>query len=82
MTRWLRRLLRIAESEQEQEHRISLPGLEIAFNHTTRTVFMVDQTGAEDTEGLLALEKCLKAQGWFIHCVVVEAITPAPIKKE
>jgi hypothetical protein len=27
-----------------EEHRISLPGLDVAFNHTTKTVFVIDQT--------------------------------------
>jgi hypothetical protein len=71
-------------SEAPEEHHISLPGLELAFNHATKTVMMVDQTGEPDTVSLHALGAWLTKQGWFLHCVVVEApeepITPEPIR--
>jgi hypothetical protein len=54
-----------------EEHHIVLPGLDIAFNHTTRTVFIVDQTGGTDAVALQELENWLSAQGYFLHGVSV-----------
>jgi len=58
-------------ADAPEEHRIALPGLELAFNHQTRTVFLIDQTGAENTDALQGLEKHLRERGWYLHAVVV-----------
>ena len=58
-------------TDAPEEHLISLPGLSIAFNHTLKIVFVVDQTGTQDMTTLRELEDYLKAQGYFMHCTVV-----------
>ncbi len=55
-----------------EEHHIVMPGLEISFNHATRTVFVIDQTGSVDTVALSELEDWYKSKGWFMHAVMVE----------
>ena len=64
-----------------EEHRISMPGLDLSFNHETHTVFVVDQTGTKDTISLQMLEKWYKDRGWFMHCVVVAPPTDDEFKK-
>lgn len=54
-----------------EEHTIALPGLSIAFNHTLKIVFVVDQTGTQDLTSLKKLEDHLNQLGYFMHCVVV-----------
>jgi hypothetical protein len=67
-----------------EEHHIILPGIDIAFNHTTKTAYMIDQTGAAEVglEGLRDLELWLKDQGWFLHCVSLKAPTKQEPKTE
>ncbi len=59
-----------------EEHHVVLTGLEIAMVHGIHTVFMIDQTGAADTNALADLEAWLKTQGYFLHCVSVKASPP------
>jgi hypothetical protein len=60
-----------AAIDSAEEHKISLPGLDIAFNHTLKIVFVVDQTGNNDSFVLSELEKWVDANGWFMHAIVV-----------
>lgn len=57
--------------DAEQEHQISLPGIDIAFHHATHTAFAIDQTGTTDLTALAALDEWFKARGWFLHLVAV-----------
>lgn len=63
-------------TDATEEHRISLPNLEIAINHTLKVVFIVDQTGDRSTTILEDLDSHLFLQGYHLHCVRVEAPTP------
>lgn len=55
-----------------EEHKIELPGLSLAFNHTLKLVLLVDQTGTTDTQALKELEAWINSAGYFLHCVQVE----------
>lgn len=55
-----------------EEHRITLPGLDISFNHSTKTVWIVDQTGGIDNFAIKELEKWFTARGYFMHYVLVQ----------
>jgi len=55
-----------------EEHRISMPGIDVSFNHETKTVFIIDQTGAKDTQAFVELEGWYRSKGWFLHCVLVQ----------
>ena len=59
-----------------QEHQISLPGIDIAFNHTTQTVYMLDQTGATDVDSLRDLDEWFQKIGYHLHCIKITP--PAP----
>lgn len=57
--------------DADEEHKIILPGIDIAISHTLKLVIMVDQTGGQDNAALKDLESYLKEKGYFLHCVVV-----------
>ena len=63
--------------DSPEEHRISLPGLDIAINHTLKLVFIVDQTGGVNNDALESLETDLFIKGYHLHCVVVAPPTQA-----
>ena len=65
-------------AEAPEEHRISMPGLEIAITHTLKIVWVVDQTGSTDSYALEMLEKRVNEMGYFMHCVSVLPEVPAP----
>jgi len=56
-----------------QESQITLGSgmIEVAFNHTTKTVFILDQSGTGDVEALQDLLAWYRNQGWFLHAVTV-----------
>lgn len=68
-----------SQESAAEEHRIMLPGIDLAFNHETRTVFMVDQTGGNDLSALEALEKWFLKRGWYLHCVKVAVENEKPL---
>lgn len=57
-----------------EEHHITLPGMDISFNHTTKTVWIVDQAGTSQF-AMDTLEAWLSEKGYFLHYVLV---TPSP----
>ena len=61
----------------EESHIIMGGGIfEMVLNVTTKTIFLIDQTGQQDLTGLQELEAWYLAKGWFLHAIVV---TPSPI---
>jgi hypothetical protein len=66
-------LLPILRADAPEEHHITLPGMDVAFNRETKTVFIVDQTGGTDTQALADLENWYRERGWFLHCIVIQA---------
>ena len=72
----LPRVVQVNMVDAPQEHQIILPGIEIAFNHTTKTVFMLDQTGADNTDPLRDLDEWFEKIGYHLHCIKIAP--PAP----
>ena len=67
-----------------EESHITLGGgvVELAFNETTRTVVMIDQSGSADLQALTDLEKHFKSKGWFLHVMAVMPSTVAHSETE
>lgn len=71
-----------AQSVQDalEEHHITLPGMDISFNHTTKTVWIVDQAGTSQF-AMDTLEGWMKDKGYFLHYVLVTPSPEEPKKK-
>ena len=69
MFNWLKKLLHTPDAPEE--HHITLPGIDVAFNHTLRIVFLIDQTGATDDFALHQLNLWVEKHGYFLHGVSV-----------
>lgn len=69
--------MRQPKLDSPEEHRISLPGVEVAIIHSLKTVMMVDMTGASQ-EALIQLESWCKSRGYFLHCVSVKPLPKQP----
>jgi len=80
----LPRIVNVNIIDAPQEHQISLPGIDIAFNHTTKTVYMLDQTGATDTDALRDLDEWFEKMGYHLHCVKIAPPAPGetPLRRQ
>ena len=60
------------KSDALDEHHIILGNgiIEVVYNHSTKTVFMLDQSGS-DVKELEELQAWYHKQGWFLHAVTV-----------
>ena len=69
MLQFLKRLFR---TDAPEEHHIVLGNglIEVAYNATTKVVFVIDQTGS-DTKTMEELQAWCEKQGWFLHAVIV-----------
>lgn len=68
-------------TDATEEHRIILPGIDIAINHTLKLIVMVDQTGVQDHTALDSLQFYLEGLGYFLHCVIVAPPTDKEVSE-
>lgn len=72
MLNWLRKLLQPDPSD----FHLSNEGLDIQFNHPTRTAIMIVADPSTPSDGYAELERHLRKQGWFLQIMIPPVATP------